>query len=269
MRKALKYLAPHGLIEIARNRRRLRNWGRKVSLRDCWRSDWLMHEAETSGLDLFPPGYWPKLKCVVDVGANVGQWSTMMLDLIAPEKLIMIEAEPAAFAELQKHFAGRPELEFHNVAAGDSDGTTTFRITRDSTGASVLPPSDAMRELIGRNWTVESEIEVPMRTLDTLLEKLDQISLLKIDVQGFERQAIAGAAQSLQRTKFLLIELNYMPQYVGGSWLGEIHELLTSEDQFFLANASRPLCLNGRASMCDGLYVNRALVPDWVQPDFV
>jgi FkbM family methyltransferase len=269
VRKALKYLLPHGVIEIARNRRRLQDLGREVSLRDCWRSDWLMHEAETSGLDLFPPGYWPQLKIVVDVGANVGQWSTMLLDLITPEKLIMIEPEPAAFAQLQKQFASREKVELHNVAAGDLDRVTKFRITRDSTGASVLPPSDAMRELIGQNWSVESEIEVPMRTLDNLLGALDEISLLKIDVQGFERQAIAGAATILQRTKFLLIELNYMPQYDGGSWLGEIHELLTREHDFFLANASRPLCLNGRASMCDGLYVNRALVPDWVKPDFV
>lgn len=228
-----------------------------------------MHEAETSGLDLFPPGYWPALKTVVDVGANVGQWSTMLLDLITPEKLIIIEPEPAAFARLHGQFGQRAGVELHNLAIGDSDGATRFRITRDSTGASVLPPSDAMRELVGQNWTVESETEVPMRTLDSLLVAAPEISLVKIDVQGFERQAIAGAGQTLQRTKFLLIELNYMPQYVGGSWLGEIHQLLTSEHNFFLANASRPLCLNGRASMCDGLYVNRALVADWVKPDFV
>ena len=27
--------------------------------------------------------------------------------------------------------------------------------------------------------------------------------------------------------------------------------------------------LNGRASMCDGLYVNPILVREWVKPDFV
>jgi FkbM family methyltransferase len=269
VRKALKYLLPHGLIEVARHRRRLQELGREVSWRDCWRSDWLMHEAVTSGLDLFPPGYWPKLKWVVDVGANVGQWSTMLLDLITPEKLVMIEPEPAAFAKLKSRFAGRANIELHQVAVGDRDGVTRFRITRDTTGASVLPPRLEMRELIGQNWTVESEIECPMKKLDTILAGFAEISLLKMDVQGFEEQVIAGAAEVLRRTKFLLIELNYMPQYEGGSWLGAIHETLTRQHSFFLANASKPLCLNGRASMCDGLYVNRDLVGEWVKPDFI
>ena len=73
----------------------------------------------------------------------------------------------------------------------------------------------------------------------------------------------------MSKTKFLLVELNLMPQYDGGSWLGDIHQILTRDFSFFLANASAPQVLNGRASMCDGLYVNPNLVPEWVKPDFV
>jgi hypothetical protein len=116
---------------------------------------------------------------------------------------------------------------------------------------------------------VENEVECPLRKLDTLVAGLPEISLLKIDVQGYEKEALAGAAQSLAKTKFLLIELNYMPQYEGGSWMGEIHQLLTGTYGFVLVDATRPLCLNGRASMSDGLYVNEALVPDFAKRDFV
>jgi hypothetical protein len=108
-----------------------------------------------------------------------------------------------------------------------------------------------------------------MTTLDRLLADLSEISLLKIDVQGYEKVVLAGARESLAKTMFLLIELNYMPQYEGGSWLGEIHEILTRDHGFFLANASKALVLNGRASMCDGLYVNPKRIPAWVKPDFV
>ncbi len=268
LRKTLKYLLPHGVVEIAQNVRQLRAFGKKLHPNDWWRSDWLMHQLQASGLALFPPGQLPPLKCVVDVGANAGQWCSMLLNCVTPEKLILIEPETKAFTELQKEFRDRPGVELHNVAAGNKCAAVKFFVTRDSTGASVLQPRDEMRELIGRNWTVESEIEVRMTTLDRLLADVPEISLLKIDVQGFEKAVIAGAAEILSRTKFLLIELNYMRQYVGGSWLGEIHEILTRDYPFFLANASQPLCLNGRASMCDGLYVNRELVRKWVKPDF-
>jgi FkbM family methyltransferase len=269
LRKLLKYLLPFGAVEILSNRRRLRELGRDVSPSDFWRSDWLVHEAEITGLALFPPGHWPQLRYVVDLGANEGQWANAFLDLISPEKLIMIEPNPVAFARLQKKFGGRSQVELHNVAVGEANGVTTLRVTRDSTGASVLRPRDEMRELIGGNWAVESEVECPLRTLDTLVSALPEISLLKIDVQGYEKEALAGAAETLRKTKFLLVELNYMPQYVGGSWLAEIHELLTNKHGFVLVDATKPLCLNGRASMSDGLYVNERLVPDFAKRAFV
>lgn len=268
-RKLVKRLVPHGVVEIADNRRLLRALGGQLAPRDYWRSDWLVHEAETSGLALLPPGHWRNLRHVVDVGANVGQWSTMLLDLIIPEKLIIIEPEAAAFAELRRRFAARPNVELHNVAIGDVNGTTKLLVTRDTTGASVLRPREEMRDLVGQNWTVESEMECPLRRLDSLLENMKEISLLKIDVQGFELAALAGAAECLARTNFLLIELNYMPQYIGGSSFGELHVCLTREHPFVLVDASKPLRLNGRASMSDGLYVNTARLPDFAQRDFV
>ena len=269
LRKTLKYLLPHGLVEMAHNARQLRALGKRMRLTDWWRSDWLVHQARGSGIVLFPAGQVPQMRCVVDVGANTGQWCSMLLDCITPDKLVLIEPEPKAFAQLNKNFSHQSGVELHNLAIGERDGTTKFRITRDTTGASVLSPREEMRELIGQNWTVESEIEVAMTTLDCLLANIPEISLLKIDVQGYEKAVISGGRETLARTKFLLIELNYMQQYINGSWFGEIHEILTRDHSFFLANTSTPLCLNGRASMCDGLYVNPKLVRQWVQRDFV
>ena len=193
----------------------------------------------------------------------------MLLNLIKPEKLIIIEPLPDAFALLQKKFGRNERIELHNLAIGERESVETLKITRDTTGASLLQPRDEMRAVIGSNWTITSEVQVKMTTLDRLLVDLTEVSLLKIDVQGYERPVLAGAKQTLAKTKFLLIELNFMPQYAGGSWLGEIHEILTREFGFFLANASRPQVLNGRASMVDGLYVNPDLVHEWVKPDFV
>jgi FkbM family methyltransferase len=268
-RKLLKYLLPFGAVDMMRNRRRLRELGRDVPLSELWESDWLVHLAEVSGLGLLPSGEWKNLHCVVDIGANVGQWSSALLELLSPQKLIMVEPGPAMFAQLREKFIGRSGVELHNVAIGDTNGITTLRVTRDTTGASVLSPREEMKNLIGSNWKVEKEVECSIRTLDSLLAAVPEVSLLKIDVQGYEREAIAGAVQTLAKTKFLLIELNYMPQYEGGSWFGEIHELLTRDHGFVLLDATKPLRLNGRASMSDGLYVNEKLVPDFAKRDFV
>ncbi len=269
VRKFLKYLLPFGAIEMMRSRRRLHDLGRDVPLSDLWRSEWLVHLADVTGLSLLPAGQWKALGCVVDVGANVGEWASAVLELVSPGKLIAIEPGPAMFAELREKFCGRANVELHNVAIGETNGMTTLKLTRASTGASILPPRDEMKQLIGSGWTVEGEVQCPLRTLDSLLADVLEISLLKIDVQGYEKEALAGAAATLAKTKFLLIELNYMPQYEGGSWFGEIHELLTRRHGFVLVDATKPLRLNGRASMSDALYVNEKLVPDFARRDFV
>ena len=193
----------------------------------------------------------------------------MLLNCVTPEKLIIIEPLPDAFAVLQKKFGNDRRVQLHNVAIGEREGVERLKVTRDTTGASLLQPRDEMRAVIGSNWTITSEIEVPMTTLDRLLVDLPEVSLLKIDVQGYEKLVLAGAKLTLTKTKFLLIELNFMPQYDGGSWFGDVHQILTHDFGFFLANASAPQVLNGCASMCDGLYVNPKLVSEWVKPDFV
>jgi len=269
LKRFLKFILPCGIVDLAKNRQKLRDIGRRLSPAEWLKSDRLVLDAEQSGLSLFAPGHVGKLRNVVDVGANTGQWSGMLLNCVTPEKLIIIEPLPDAFAVLQKKFGNNRRVELHNVAIGERESVEALKITRDTTGASLLQPREEMRAVIGSNWTITSEVEVKMTTLDRLLVDFAEVSLLKIDVQGYEKPVLAGAKQTLARTKFLLVELNFMPQYDGGSWFGDVHQILTRDFGFFLANASQPQVLNGRASMCDGLYVNPNLVGQWVKPDFV
>jgi len=155
------------------------------------------------------------------------------------------------------------------ICAGSRSLPETLKITWDTTGASLLQPREEMRAVIGSNWTISSEVQVKMTTLDRLFVDLGEVLLLKIDVQGYEKSVLAGAKQTLTKTRFVLIELNFMSHYDGGSWLGEVHQILTCDFGFYLANATAPQVLNGRASMIDGLYVNPNLVHEWVKPDFV
>jgi FkbM family methyltransferase len=256
LKRLLKFILPSGIIDLVRNRRKLRSIGRRLSVTEIFSTDRLALETELSGLALFAPGHVEKLRHVVDVGANIGQWAGMLLDCITPEKLIIIEPLPDAFVVLKRKFGSNRRVELHNVAIGERDSIETLKITRDTTGASLLQPREEMRAVVGSNWTITSEVQVKMTTLDRLLVDLPEISLLKIDVQGYERSVLAGAKQTLAKTKFLLIELTFMPQYDGGSWLGDVHQILTRDFGFFLANATAPQVLNGRASMVDGLYVN-------------
>jgi hypothetical protein len=149
IRQLLKFIVPFGIVELARNRRKLRAIGRHLRPAEWWNSDWLVHEAEQTGLALFPPGHVRDLKNIVDVGANKGQWSTMLLDCLTPRKLVIIEPEPAAFAILERDLGANPGVELHNMAIGDREGTARLKVTRDTTGASLLIPRAISSEATG------------------------------------------------------------------------------------------------------------------------
>src|SRR6266436_7851829 len=80
LKRFLKFILPSGIVDLAKNRRKLRDIGRRLSSAELFKSDRLVLDAEQSGLSLFAPGHVGKLRNLVDVGANTGQWSSMLLN---------------------------------------------------------------------------------------------------------------------------------------------------------------------------------------------
>jgi FkbM family methyltransferase len=136
----------------------------------------------------------------LDVGANAGSYTVLAAGWSGAD-VIAIEPAPDAFARLEANvssngLSGRVEL--HRVAVGASDGTATFTAGNDSTNHVVRDGSSPSG----------STIEVPMRTLDTILAGRTP-RIIKLDVEGFEREALQGAAATLMRPQLdgLLVEI--------------------------------------------------------------
>lgn len=207
-------------------------------------------------LELFPAGEVANLKVVIDVGANTGLWSRHFLNCVVPETHIAYEPVPAAFQALSQMLKAYPFAEARPVALGNFQGQRTFFVTRDTTGASLLPPKSEMNTLVQGNWDIQEEIQCQADTLDHQLASLPSIDLLKIDVQGAELEVLDGGRSVLSRTRYLLVEFNYMDQYEGGSDFISLHQKLSAEFGFYLHNISRPLIIDSRAIYSDALYIN-------------
>ncbi len=259
-KKIFTQLLPYGII-VARDRMRtLRSLGFRPSMADWLRTGRLIQCAEGTGLHLLPPGCLPMIQSVVDVGANTGEWSAQVLDLAAPSSLTIVEPDSRALESLRHRWPGRAGITLEACVIGGDDGSVVFNSTRDSTGASVLKPSAEMSRYVGDNWKIERAMELPMKRLDTLCASMKRIDMLKIDVQGYEMEALKGAGETLKKTVFLLIELNYCKQYEGGAEIVEVHECLTEMHGFEIYGLSSPLIIAGRATMSDGLYFNPRLL---------
>lgn len=155
-------------------------------------------------------------KTVIDVGANVGQFSVAASRLFQLEAIFPIEPDPRVAKILGKNI-GKPISKNIVVTAVGSDvGERLFNVNLDSQVSSMLPLGvDRIKGYPGSS--VIKKIAVPITTLDALfLEKsLSEPILLKIDVQGFEDQVIAGAKKFLTKVQWVLIEVSFAKLYEG------------------------------------------------------
>lgn len=159
---------------------------------------------------------------VLDVGANVGQFTAAAQGAWPRAKVIAFEPLPHAADALRR----RKGVLVHQAAAGAEDGTTVFHPHAYSLSSSMLP---VRAELRSQPWAVESDpIEVPVRRLDTVLagEELRGPVLLKLDVQGLELSVLEGAEATLKRTDALVLEVAFERSYEGQPLFAEVNAAL-------------------------------------------
>lgn len=128
---------------------------------------------------------------VVDVGAHVGLFTRKALDRGAA-RVIAIEPDPNSLECLRRNFAeeiedGRVTL----VAAGAWNETGTMTLS--------LGDSPGWNSLVEE--MSDESVEVPVRTIDAILEELDvdRVSFIKMDIEGAEPQALEGSRATLEK----------------------------------------------------------------------
>jgi FkbM family methyltransferase len=151
---------------------------------------------------------------IVDVGANVGAWAEQAAQIFrCPVHLI--EAQPSLEPVLRA--SGFPYT--ITLLGRESRDATPFFLS--GTGSS------AMREVTGFS---EGEINLPMRRLDDLDLGLPAPLLIKLDVQGYELEVLAGASETLSRTEVILAEASLLEYNEGQPLIHELIEYLAARD---------------------------------------
>lgn len=122
---------------------------------------------------------------VVDVGANIGLYSIACARRVRPGKVIAFEPDPEN-AELLKRTVELNEVAdvvvIRQLALGREEGTLPFQSAKQQS-----------------RFDVNGLQTVCMSTLDH--EISDRVDILKIDVEGFESEVIAGALAMLTDKK--------------------------------------------------------------------
>jgi FkbM family methyltransferase len=196
---------------------------------------------------------------VFDVGAHIGHITVTYAKIFPQAKIYCFEPFPNSFKELSRK-ANSKLIKPYKIAFSNKKNKSRLMINTDSTCNSMFP-----RPTIGAKYYSKSsqnigEIEVETETLDTFCdtEDIDEIDILKLDVEGSELNALNGATRKLKEKRIRLIftEVMFVAHYEGGCLFQEVSGLLNRYNYtlFNLYNLKR--ARNGQLRWGNAIFLN-------------
>jgi FkbM family methyltransferase len=140
---------------------------------------------------------------VFDVGAHVGDRIAAFRRLGA--RVVAVEPQPPLTFTLNLLYGRCRDVKIAPVAIGRSAGTIELMVNVDNPTISTASSAfvHAAHDAPGwREQQWDKSITVPMTTLDALIAEHGRPAFIKIDVEGFEAEALAGLTQPVAALSF-------------------------------------------------------------------
>jgi len=203
-----------------------------------------------------------KINKVFDIGANVGQYAEAIREVGYTGEIISFEPIKNIFQILEQKACGDDNWNCENYALGDSDEETAINIAGNAAAASssmleMLPAHLESAPTSGYTGTEKISVKRLDAVFSNFYTKNDNI-YVKIDAQGFEKNILDGALNSMNDIKFFQVEMSLIPLYKDSLDYLEMIDFLTAkgydlygvEPGFFDQKT-------GRLMQFDGLFVKK------------
>jgi FkbM family methyltransferase len=160
-----------------------------------------------------------KINCVIDVGANIGQYGAMLRRIGYQGRIISLEPVSDAYDKLVRKAANDESWRTVNVACGSRNEAAAINVFDMSAHSSLLPPSENMSLNIEGTYVERTE-NVTVKRIDSMFEEFvsglaEPRVFLKIDTQGFDLEVVKGAGACMQRISGMQSEVSVIPLYEG------------------------------------------------------
>ncbi|GAA1074130.1 FkbM family methyltransferase [Nocardiopsis metallicus] len=159
-----------------------------------------------------------RVNCVFDVGANIGQYGQQLRAHGYRGRIVSFEPVAAVADKLRRVTEDDPDWWVRPFALGREDRTDSINVVHGSM-SSMLGPTEFGNTRYKRFRRTRTQ-EIILRRLDGLLDEAlagiaDPRPYLKLDTQGFDLEAYAGAGERIREFVGMQSEVALMQIYEG------------------------------------------------------
>src|SRR5262249_21885347 len=139
---------------------------------------------------------------ILDVGAENGSWTRNALSIYPQASVVMIEPQDEWEAVLSALCRERSACRYIKAGAGRAGGDLIQTIYDDLSGSSFMHPPDDTAIQTGRQRRTH------VITINSILEQHKDFrpDLVKLDIQGFELEALIGGSNLFGTTEVFVVE---------------------------------------------------------------
>jgi FkbM family methyltransferase len=198
---------------------------------------------------------------IFDVGAHKGETVRRYKELFQDSNIYCFEPFPDNVNILRSRFSSDPSVHVFDKAVSDTTASRTFHINESDATNSLLPRTKSGRRYFSKAAAEKTELDVETITIDEVmkLNNINNIDILKFDIQGGELMALLGAENALRQQKISVIytEALFVPHYENNPLLRDLWNTLeqygyTLFDIYDLYRAT-----NGQLRFADAIFISK------------
>lgn len=156
-----------------------------------------------------------QINCILDVGANIGQYSMKLRKYGYSGKIISFEPQLKTFQQLSENSKVYKDWTVYNYALGSENTEAEINISANTESSSILDIKEIHVDAAPSSKYVGKE-NIIIKKLDSIYDELElrtQNVFLKIDTQGFEMEVLKGAENVLDKIIGLQLEMSITEMY--------------------------------------------------------
>ena len=166
-------------------------------------------------------------RTVIDVGANRGQFALVARRSFPGARIVSFEPLPDPVQCFRQVFCSDPRVVIHPVAVTAASGEAIIHVSQKDDSSSLLPISALQAALFPGTAEVRTQRVRTGRLSEFIdAESIEPPALLKLDVQGYELEALKGCQDLVERFGYVYAECSFLELYEGQALAGEVTEWL-------------------------------------------